>query len=237
MAITANYVILQNRIVDELGDRSDLKAPLLTAVGQSSPIKRAIQSAIAKWEREPFYFTEVYDTSFFTTVNNQEYYTTADDADIPAIVSITRLHVTISSSRYALIPRRWNYLDDISTGTTAGNPTDYAYFASQIRLYPIPNGAFPVALSGHKRLATLSADGDSNAWTLDGFDLIRCEALLSLATELLHDPALAAAMERAIYGYPENPSRKGYLQVLREETERRARPGMRRADGDPPRGG
>lgn len=237
MAIAGTYATLQNRVMDELGDRSDLKAPLHTSNAANSPIKRAIQSAIAKWEREPFYFTEVYDTTFFTTVNNQEYYTTADDTDIPAIVSITRLHATIAGSRYVLIPRTWNYLDDISTGTTAGKPESYAYFASQIRLYPIPDGAYPIALSGHKRLAALSADTDTNAWTTDGFDLIRCEALLLIATEFLHDAALAGAMEVAIYGDPANPLRKGYLQALREETQRRARPGILRAAGDPPKGG
>jgi hypothetical protein len=237
MAIAGTYGTLQNRIVDELGDRSDLKAPLLTASAASSPIKRAIQSAIAKWEREPFYFTEFYNSSFFTTVNAQEFYTSSDAAAIATVVQITRAHVTISGTRYALVPRRWNYIEDIQPGTTTGSPTDYAYFAEQIRLYPIPTAALVISVSGNQRLSALSADADSNGWTTDGFDLIRCEALLMLASEMIHDEALAAAMERAIYGDPANPNRKGYLAALREETMTRGRPGLSRAAGDPPKGG
>lgn len=236
MAISGTYISLATQIADELGDRSDLLSPQLVASAANSPIKRAIQSAIAKWEREPFYFTETYTASFFTTVNAQEFYTTSDAPAIATTLSITRLHITISGSRYALTARRWNYIDDISTGTTAGKPTDFAYYAEQIRLYPIPDAAYVVALSGNKRLTALSADSDANAWTQDGFDLIRCEAKLILARGLLKDEALALQCETEIYGHPEKPNLVGHLQALRAETERRARPGMLRAAGDPPRG-
>lgn len=213
----------------ELGDKTQL---LPSATGIWSPIKNAIQSAVAKWEREPFYFNEVYTASFFSTVNAQEFYTVSDAATIPTTVAIKRLHVTISSARYSLIQRDWDFLEDIGVSATVGKPTDFAYFAQQIRLYPVPDGAYVVSLSGTRRLTALTADADTNGWTQDGFDLIKAEAKLSLASEYLHDPGLAAAMVAAIYGTPAAegmPPSEGILAMLRKETLSRAKPGIIRA--------
>lgn len=56
MSISRNYGLLQKQIADECGDNQGLLAPLSADSGLLSPIQNAIQSAIAKWEREPFYF-------------------------------------------------------------------------------------------------------------------------------------------------------------------------------------
>lgn len=231
MAISATYLQLQQQIAMELGDRTQL---LPSATGIWSPIKNAIQTAIAKWEREPFYFNEVYTASFFSTVNTQEFYTSSDAAAIATTVEIKRLHVTISGGRYSLIQRDWDFLEDIAVSATAGKPTDFAYFAQRIRLYPIPDAAYVVSLSGTSRLTALSADADTNGWTQDGFDLIKAEAKLILASEYLHDAPLALAMMSAIHGSPgspEMPPREGILAMLRKETLSRAKPGIVRAVG------
>jgi hypothetical protein len=230
MAVSYTYQQLQQTIAMELGDKTQL---LPSATGIWSPIKNSIQSAIAKWEREPFYFNEVYTASFFSTVNAQEFYTSSDAATIATTVAIKRLHVTISSGRYSLIQRDWDFLEDIGVSATVGKPTDFAYFAQQIRLYPIPDGAYVVSLSGTKRLTALSADADTNGWTQDGFDLIKAEAKLSLASEYLHDPGLAAAMVAAIYGAPAAegmPPSEGILAMLRKETALRSKTGITRAN-------
>lgn len=229
MAISATYIELQRQIAMELGDKTQL---LPAATGIWSPIKNAIQTAVAKWEREPFYFNEAYTASFFSTVNTQEFYAAADAAAIATTVAISELHITIAGSRYSLVPRRWGYLEAVSVGTTTGKPTDYAYFAQRIRLYPIPDAVYVVSLSGTSRLTALSADADTNGWTQDGFDLIKAEAKLILASEYLHDAQLAAAMTAAIYGTPatpEMPPREGILAMLRKETASRGKPGIVRA--------
>ena len=229
MAISATYLQMQQQIAMELGDKTQL---LPSSSGIWSPIKNAIQSAIAKWEREPFYFNEVYTASFFSTVNTQELYTSSDAAAIATTVSIKRLHITISGSRYSLVARDWDYLEDVSVGTTTGKPTDYAYFAQQIRLYPIPDAAYVVSLSGTRRLTALSADSDTGGWTTDGFDLIKAEAKFILAGEYLHDAPLAAAMAAAIYGAPAAqglPPNEGILAMLRKETALRGKAGITRA--------
>jgi len=225
MPISATYLELQKAIADGLGNRTDLLSPLSDSGLSSSPIKLAIQSAIAKWEREPFYFNEAYDyaTPLFTTVSGQEFYTSADAAAIATSPYIVTLHALVSAIRYPLTLRPWNYLDGLSTNPAArGIPYDWAYLASQIRLYPIPTGAYPIRASRTMRIAALSADGDANAWTQDAYDLIRAEAMLILASETLHDDETAARMRASIYGNPMTGER-GYLYALKAETARRGR--------------
>jgi hypothetical protein len=225
MTISSTYGVLQQQISDEMGDRSDL----LSTLGDTSeslltlsPIQNAVQSAIAKWERYPFYFNELYDTAFFTCVSGQEFYTSSDAAAIATIASIDRLHVLVSANRYTLTPRTWQYLEDTSVNPAVnGFPADYAYFAERIRLYPIPDGAYPVTVSGTKRFTALSATTDANVWTQDAYDLIRSEAKLILALEVIHDPTLAAEMKLAIYGDPSDSRTRGYLSALKGETMRR----------------
>lgn len=230
MAISATYGQLQEQIALELGDKMQL---MPSSSGVWSPIKNAVQSAIAKWERTRFYFNEFYDTVWFTTVSGQEVYTASDEAEIGTAVDIIRLRLRVGTDRFTLVRRPWEYIDDISVGqATTGKPEQFAYFAQQVRLYPIPDDANNIAVSGVKRLTALTADADANAWTQDAFSLIRCEALMIIATEYLHNDAMARAMEIAIYGNPENPMRKGYLAALQEESLSRDRPAALRAVGD-----
>ena len=224
MAISATYVQLQSQIADELGGRSDLLTVQPSSGLTLSPVKNAIQSAIAKWERERFYFNEVYNsaTPLFTTVAGQEIYTTSDAAGIASAPEIDELRVLISGSRQVLTKRSWSYLEDMSSNPNArGQPSEWAYYGQQIRIYPIPGAAYPIAAMRVQRLAALSADADTNVWTTDGFDLIRCEAKSILALEVLQDAEMAAKFQAQIYGP------RGYLYVLKAETTRRAKSGIR----------
>lgn len=230
MAISADYITLQRAIADELGNRTDLLSPLSDSNLSLSPIQNAIQSAVSKWEREPFYFLETYDhdTPLFTTVAGREFYTAADDPDIATSPYITTLHVLLSAIRCPITKRSWQYIEDQSTNPAArGQPYDWAYFAQQIRLYPIPDGAYPIRATRTARITELSADGDTNVWTTAAYDLIRSEAKLILARDTLHDPQLASECEVAIYGNPMNPQDRGFLSVLKAETARRGRSRVR----------
>ena len=223
MAINSTYGELQARIADELGDRQDLLAPLSDSSLTTSPIKNAIASAIAKWEREPFYFTEVYAQNLFNTVTGQEIYDSSAAQMIATSPNIIKLHILVNSQRYPMQVRTWQYIEDTSVNPhTTGWPFDYAYMAEQLRFYPVPNGNYPITISGLQRLLPLTADADSNGWTQDGYDLIRSEAKLILAEETLMDDELAGRMRAAIYGNPQNPRERGYLMALKSETARRA---------------
>lgn len=220
MAISSDYITLQRQVADELGNRTDLLAPLPDSGLVLSPVQNAIQSAIAKWEREPFWFNELYSQGAFNTVAGQEFYTVAD---VPAFVTLTRIpsvRVTVNNNRYTLTARTWQYLEDIAANPQEQTslPFDYAYFAQTMRIYPIPSEAVPVTLMANTRLDPLVNDGDANAWTEDGYDLIRSEAKLMLSRDVLQDDDMEQRAMRAIYG---GNGTRGYLADLKAESSRR----------------
>lgn len=220
----ATYREMQLVIADELGNRTDLLSPLSDSSLTTSPIKYAIQSAITKWEREPFEFNEAYSQPLFTTVASQEFYTISDATAIDSMPQVYVLHALINSIRYPLEKRSWEWMEEVSGNPTAiGQPTDWAYFARNLRLYPIPDGAYPIRASRITKVTGLSADADTNIWTSTAYDLIRSEAKLILAQEVLYDEGIAASMKKAIYGDPAIPRDRGYLGALKGEMTRRAR--------------
>ena len=199
------YATMRSRIADELAKDSI-----------TSNINSAIQSAIKFYEREKFYFnTRVTDT--FTTVANQEYYGSAALAAIPDLIEIDDMYATVDSTRYHLTPMTFEEMAGLQTGAVTGDPPSaYCYYAQQIRLYPIPSAARTITMADHYRLTALSADSDTNAWTTDAEELIRCHAKHDLAQNVLYDDGLAERMEKRI---------PALLAALRRETRKRR--GMR----------
>lgn len=229
MAISGTYLSLQTQIIDELGDRSDLLPSLRTA-STNSPVKRAIQSAIAKWEREPFYFLEKWTSpaTIITTIAGQSRYGASDLAELATDPYIYHLRITIGDTRTILTKRTWLEIDAMESSATArGQPTDWAYFGKEIRLYPTPDGVYTVQGARIAILTTLSADADTNVWLTDAWDLIKAEAKMILGRDILRDPVLVADMQKAIYGDPAIPRDRGYLGVLKAETTRRAKSRIR----------
>lgn len=203
----SDYGTMQSRIADELA-RSDL----------TTQIQRSIQSAIKFYERRRFYFNEAITT--FSTVAAQEYYGTADNAEIPNIIEIDTLKLTANGSSYLLDPQDWQYIDEVSNSATAsGDPTDYCYYRQEIRLYPIPDAVRTVTMSFVKRLPALPANGDTNAWMTDAEELIRIHAKRDLFVHVIRDFDEAAAMAEI---EPE------VLSVLDGETTKRISPGRLR---------
>jgi hypothetical protein len=82
----STYGEMQTTIADEL-DRSDL----------ASQIQKAIKTAIKKYQRKRFFFNEARSLTF-NTVDGQEFYTAADSSDIPNLLFIDTVKLTISGS-------------------------------------------------------------------------------------------------------------------------------------------
>jgi hypothetical protein len=172
---------MKSRIADELGQRADL----------TTQITAAIQSAIKFYEHERFYFNET--TGTFSTVVGQEYYSSSDYADIPNMILIDNVNLTISGSIHEIRRRSFNYIESVNTSTALqGDPTDYCYYKQQLRFYPIPQAVRTVTVAYVKRLAALSSDSDTNAWMTDGEQLIRARAKWDICLNLDHDPETAA---------------------------------------------
>lgn len=200
-------------MVDRITSEMVLEATL------SAAIKSTIITTINFYERERFYFNERLSLTF-TVSTGQEIYTSVDLAEIATIPEIDELTIFVNaSSRYPLTRRTWEWINRSQIDTTGqGQPTDYCQYAQQIRVYPIPNGVYPVVISGTERFITLSGDTDTNAWMTDAEELIRYAAKKRITLDLLHDadPMTAdrwAQMERDA------------LLSLRGETFRRASSG------------
>ena len=194
------YGTMQDRIADELA-RTDL----------TSQIPKSILSAIAHYERQRFYFNETQFT--FSTVANQEYYTSADSSQIPQLSQIDTVRITVNSSTYTLLNRDFAYLEAVQTSSTyTGDPTEYAYYAQQIRLYPIPSAVRTIQISGLQKFTALSATADTNAWMTDAEELIRARAKYDLFMHVIRSPEEALLMREA--------ERDSYLALVSDTTTR-----------------
>lgn len=207
------YGDLQSRIADELA-RSDLTAQ----------IALEIQSAITHYSRKRFWFNEVNDASF-STVIGQEYYSASDLAAIGTLLEIDSLKLFYSSTvRIPLMPRTWEWFENTSVTTVStGYPTDYVYYDSKIRLYPIPNVVKTLYLSYVQALPTLSLSADTNAWMTEGEELIRYRARQAIKANYLNDALalqLMAGMAEDGEGFFSPQEKIAYTSLVNSTTTR-----------------
>jgi len=172
------YVTLRTRINDELDESLS-----------DATVNAAIQTAIKFYERKRFWFNE--KTGTFATVGDQEYYGSLANSDIPNLVTIDSMVVTESSYKSPMYSATMEMIDACQNGSVTGLPKHFAYFNSQIRLYPIPDQVYTVTMAYQYRLTALSADADSNSWTTDAEALIRARAKWELCTHKLWNYDLA----------------------------------------------
>lgn len=177
----ATFLELQNEVAYNVRTVSTAAAS-----GIETQIKAAINKAVAHYERQRFYFNET--TFTFTTVANQEYYSSSDQANIPNLIDIDAMKILVNGSTYEILPKGFEYLDEIQTNTAyTGDPIFYAYYKQQIRFYPVPQAVRTVTVAGLIKYADLSADADYNVFTTEAPDLIRARAEWHLYANLLKD--------------------------------------------------
>lgn len=176
----SNYETMTGRIAREI-HRSDL----------TTEIEEAVLTAITQYEGERFWFNETHTS---LTASQTQYY--ALPADIIEIDSIT---IDINGEDYPLIPRTYQYLEDlaVSSDTYQGYPRDYAIYEDQLRIYPAASSAYVMRISYHARLQSLSASTDSNGWMTHAEKLIRSEAKSDLYRHVIHDERKADSMKTA----------------------------------------
>jgi hypothetical protein len=205
----STFGLLKSRIADEfVNDAQDY-----------NQIEKAIKSAIKHYEREAFWFNQKVGT--FATVAAQEYYTTAANADIPDIVRIDSVR---SSEGNLLRAVSFDHVEQMQDGSVSGPPGFYTRYQNQIRLYPIPDAVYTVTMAYIYKLAELSDDSDTNAWTDECEELTRQAAKRILSTDILHADDMAqryAELERVAY------------DRIRSENKDRSPQKFLRADGIP----
>lgn len=194
------YATMRSRIEDEIYD-----ATITTQVNS------AILDAIKFYERKPFWFNQT--TISWPTVASQELYGVADDADIPNVITFLEpIKLTAGSYQHDVdaVPHEW--ITRRQNGTTTAQPYAYSYFNLNVRLYPIPDQVYTVTAYVHYKLTALSADADTNAWTVDAEELIRTRAKRQLALHKLWDAEMYARLQ---------PAEVEALNALQAETARR----------------
>lgn len=205
MALT--YGNMQDRIADELL-RTDL----------TSQIQKAILSAIDYYQGERFWFNESRTDINFSLSSSQEFYGSADNANIPNLLMIDTATVTLNNNRYRLNYRTYQYLERISIGTQYTSlPIDFAYYQQQIRIYPIPNQGMPIRISAViPASTTLSATSDTNVWVNEAELMIRARAKADLYLNVIRDAQSAIEMNQF--------EQQSYQSII-ESTERRTSTG------------
>lgn len=181
----SDFQTMKARIADEM-KRGEITA-CATAVG------RAVISAIQFFETERFEWNEFRDETHTTTQDDPYMSITAT----LRIVSLDSVKVVIGSRDYPLTEWNWHAMEAIDSGQWAGYPENYAWYAEQIRFYPIPNNAYTVKLAGIRRLneISLSAVGTaSNGWMVNGEEMVRLQAKAVLFRDEVRAPTTAAAM-------------------------------------------
>jgi hypothetical protein len=159
----------------------ELDRPDLSAVASSN-----LRLAIQHFGREHWWFNEDISTSALST--SQEY------------VSLTSNYVTHISCaiRYGGNYRPLTFIDhhrhEAQYTTTLGIPQNYSIFSNRLRVQPIADTSYEFQLFYVKSLTVLTAGG-SNAWTVEGEDLIKYRAERIITATVLQDFQWAAAFK------------------------------------------
>lgn len=188
VSLMTTLTTMKSRIAREVR-RSDL----------TTQIAEAISSAIGSYQDQRWYFNESRDLTF-STVADQEFYSSTDDADIGLIKKIDYVKIYYDDNPQELDVKTSEHMEWLSqNGTQTGEPRNYCYYNRKIRLYPIPSEVYTVRVAGVIKLAEPATDGEANnAWMIDGERLIRSRAKYELALHVLRDKRLAEEMGSAV---------------------------------------
>lgn len=167
-----NYGQLKAAIADDL-NRDDL-----TAV-----IADFLADRIRYYERDFFFASN--QTVTFTTIVGQAAYPFPDSVVNPRLVRM------LYYSNWQLLSEV-SYSDilayDTNVPSTQSPPSCWAPFGLLIRLYPVPDGVYPIELTGAGKLPIPPNDSVSNWWTTDGAMLLRYATSAQIRAIRLRDP-------------------------------------------------
>lgn len=168
-----------------------------TERSDTTAIRSKIQAAIRHYQPTRFFFNESRDVTFPTVIGQTEYSFASDIGT--EFYKIDGVWLTEGTNVYGL--RRCDYraLGVLLDGAaTANQPTSFAWVDRKLRLYPEPNDAYTVRVTGHVKLAAPATDGEAdNEWFTEAYDLIMARAKAELYAHRWEDPANAQIMRVA----------------------------------------
>lgn len=183
--MTTTLADISSDIADDLDDTTDV---------YGAAILKAVQAAQRYCERHKFYFNETRSETF-PTVDGQEWYSSADNAEIPGAVNISALYSEdAQGQRTTLRHVRPQEIETLSDNSAAsGEPYMWTYYNQQIRLYPIPGATVYTIRMGlsNYRLDPLASSTDTNAWLDEAYDMMKARAKYIIYKNTIKDAPLA----------------------------------------------
>jgi hypothetical protein len=154
---------------------------------------KAIKAAVRQYSGRNWWFLTT--TQTLPAVPGQNFITRPATISRIDRVSIPALGYDIGKEDLALLER----LDE--PAIVIGQPDLYAEAeaGTQLRLWPMPNATYLIKIVGTRFIPEMAADGDSNVWTNEAYDLIAASAKRRLCRFPLRDPngVVLAADEEA----------------------------------------
>ena len=203
-----------------MGTLAQLKARILDSL-TAGPVSvrqigQHIDDAIARYERERFYFNT--GAASVATVTGQ--------GNVPAparLIFDDLVQVQQGLSVYPLVKLSRASLDERrADGPASGHPECYAWNGTaDFELWPTPSAVFSLAVTGVYGQPPLGSDAAANAWTGEASDLIASCVRKTIFRDLLGDGSRALAAMQA---------EEEALFALRSLTVRRLSTGRMRAD-------
>lgn len=189
---------MRARIADELV----WQAPSGLRSVEARVIDREINTAIKHYETTRVSWTEVRGSPIkatATTSGTRYYSLTAN------FLKVDTLKLQYNDSFVMMNFRTWLQIeeDDRQITATEGVPQDYAIHAREVRVFPVPNGAYTFDGSWVQSTTVLSANTDTNGWMVEGEELIRARTRAVLETNYLKLPE--AVMEKNAYAARKQP--------------------------------
>lgn len=172
----ATLADLKTRIIAET-NRDDLLDDL------ASQLTLAITQAVDYYSDQRFWFNEAIATA--PCVIGNEYVTTPTN-----IIAIDSVSCLVGSIKNRLRKRSLEYIEALAgTVSSQGQPTEYAVYGTQVRIWPKPSSAFVLTFLGVGALSALVNPTDTNGWTTSAQDLIVARAKRTLYRDQFRDMA------------------------------------------------
>lgn len=195
------------------GYMKDVIADELARDDLTTQIAVCITRAITFYQPHRFVFSEGRDTSL-STIIGQEFYTAANDPLIGTLFSFDYITATIGTAQFDLQRVQPEVIELLSqSGTQRGQPYCYSYYNYQMRLYPIPDGAYLLTIAAHQKIPAPATDAEANnRWMTDAEQLIRGRAKYEIALNYTKDMDDAQTMTAYVTeAYDELKSRTNKL--------------------------
>lgn len=178
---------LKTRIITET-NRDDLQDELAHA------LTLCIQQSIDFYKNSRFWFNELRTTT--TAAAGVEY------TDIPpGYAFVDELRIVVGGVRYGMTKHHMDWIEEMYSVPLIGQPTDWAEYQFQARMWPTPNINYTLIWFGVSDVTPALDYTDPNStndWLTHGYDLIDARARFLLYRDYFRDEggmAIAKAAE------------------------------------------